>query len=134
MVDQAQRKTAPLSLEQQRAAFAWQKVQGANSEYTTLAKAAPALIMNNGLMQTLAFYQDKDKGHHRVLLGHLVDWLAQRFGGSELTNGEHYPASADFASSMNALLHADAALYRRATDESLVLLRWIRQFAAAVSR
>lgn len=31
----------------------------AREEYRNLAKAAPALIMNNGLMQTLAFYQDE---------------------------------------------------------------------------
>lgn len=55
------RKSRP-SLDQQRAAYAWQCVQGCNSrndDYTNLAKAAPALIMNNGLMQALAFYQDK---------------------------------------------------------------------------
>ena len=48
-------KTAPVTLEQQRAQFAWDCAKEgtalAGDDYRNLAKAAPALIMNNGLMQ-----------------------------------------------------------------------------------
>lgn len=116
-------RVMPATLDQQRAAYAWQKIQGCNSDYVNLAKAAPALIMNNGLMQTLAYYQDKDKGHHKALSLHLRQWLKYRFSQF---NGD------DYQRIMQGLFNApDAQFYRQATEETLALLRWIRQFAAA---
>jgi len=111
------------TLEQQRAAFAWEKVQSCSSKYTNLAKAAPALIMNNGLMQALAFYQSKGEAHHLTLNRHLCEWLRQR--GIVPQPG--------FNEVMQALYASDSGKYRRATEETLALLKWIRQFAAAVS-
>ena len=49
------------TLDQQRAAYAWISVQGCNSDYVNLSKGAGALIMSNGLMATLAFYESKGK-------------------------------------------------------------------------
>lgn len=114
-------KQAQPSLDQQRAAYAWEKVQGCGGEYVTLAKGAPALIMNNGLMQTLAFYEDKGKQHHRDLNRHIIGWLAPRYDISNET----------FAGMMQ-FLHGEvnSQQYREATQETLALLRWIRQFAA----
>ena len=116
------------TLEQQRAAFAWacanEGTQTAGEEYRNLAKAAPALIMNNGLMQTLAFYQDKNKSHHALLAKHLRQWVFQRAGGSKQDPG--------FNPLMEGLIKATPAQYRQATDEALLILRWIRQFAAAL--
>lgn len=118
----------PVTLEQQRAQFAWQcaqeGIQIASDEYRNLAKAAPALIMNNGLMQTLAFYQSKDKDHHRALAAHLRRWIMQRAGGNGQDPG--------FQSMMVVLLRAHPDQYRQATEEALLILRWIRQFAAAL--
>ncbi len=111
------------TLEQQRAAFAWTKVQGCSKDYTNLAKAAPALIMNNGLMQALAFYQYKNKAHHLALNRHLCEWLSQR----------GIVQQAGYGDVMTSLHNADAAAFRQATEETLALLRWIRQFAAAIS-
>ncbi len=119
---------SPVTLEQQRAQFAWQcaqeGVQIAGAEYRNLAKAAPALIMNNGLMQTLAFYQDKGKPQHLTLATQLRRWIMQRAGGNGQDPG--------FQSMMDVLLCAQPDLYRQATDETLLILRWIRQFAAAL--
>ena len=112
------------SLDQQRAAFAWQAVQGCNKDYVNLAKAAPALIMNNGLMQTLAFYQSKGKEHHRVLAQHIMNWLYQ----------QRLVAHSDFPNVMASLTACEATQFRRITEEALALLRWIRQFAAAVDQ
>jgi CRISPR-associated protein Cmr5 len=115
------------NLEQQRAAYAWQSVQGCDSNYCNLAKAAPALIMTNGLMQTLAYYQEKGKSHHVALSKHLREWLKCRFS-VQISNS-------DFTAIMQALFNTiDAQFYRQATEEILALLRWIRQFAAAVNR
>ena len=121
-------KTAPPTLEQKRAQFAWDCAKEgtalAGDDYRNLAKAAPALIMNNGLMQTLAFYQDKGKPHHMTLAGQLRRWIMKREGGNGQDPG--------FPLMMEALLRAQPDQYRRATDESLLILRWIRQFAAAL--
>ena len=114
------KKTA-MTLEQQRSKFAWDCVQGCNKGYVVLAKSAPALIMNNGLMQTLCYLQDKK---HFELLKHLREWLAKRF--------PEFTQVTDFEALIGKLLKADSAQYRQATEEALLLLRWIRQFAAAV--
>ena len=118
-----------MTLEQQRSQAAWAMAQEgialAASEYTNLAKAAPALIMNNGLMQTLAFYEDKGKANHKALAGHLRRWIMVRANGVDKDPG--------FAPLMNELLKANSANYRQYTEESLLLLRWIRQFAAALN-
>ena len=119
---------APVTLEQKRAQFAWDFAKEgtalAGDEYRNLAKAAPALIMNNGLMQTLAFYQDKNKPQHQALARHLRRWLSVRTGGPDHDVG--------FEPAMKAMLDFDPANYRQATDEALLILRWIRQFAAAL--
>lgn len=117
-----------VTLEQQRAQFAWDCAKAgtadAGEEYRNLAKAAPALIMNNGLMQTLAFYEDKGKSHHKTLASHLRCWIMRRAGGNGQDPG--------FQPMMKVLLDAQPGQYRQATDEALLILRWIRQFAAAL--
>lgn len=115
-----------ISLDQKRAAYTWQCVQGCDGDYTNLAKAAPALIMNNGLMQALAFYQSKGKPHQLALSKHIREWLKARFP-------KHF-AGDNYAEIMQGLFGCeDPQFYQQATDEALALLRWIRQFAAANS-
>jgi CRISPR-associated protein Cmr5 len=123
------------SLDQQRAAYAWQCVQHIPKDYDKLAKAAPALIMNNGLMQMLAFYQDKGKTNEGVmdryhtLNAHLMRWLGRQFNDNEFPSEQ----KVSFDTVLPALYNAKPELFRRATEETLALLRWIRQFAAAIS-
>lgn len=116
------------TLEQERAQFAWKHAQEGieigGGEYRNLAKAAPAMIMNNGLMQTLAFLQDKGKHHHQALARHLRQWIFKRLGGNGQDPG--------FEPFMQTLLTARPDAYRQATDEALLILRWLRQFAAAL--
>jgi len=111
------------NLDQKRAQFAWKRVEehGASGDYTNLAKAAPALIMANGLMAALAYYQEKGRGHHEALSADLRRWLAK----------EGLAASDRYEAVMENLFKARPADYRRATEESLAILRWIRHFAAA---
>ncbi len=113
------------SIDQERAAYAWECVaRGVDDKYVNLAKAAPALIMQNGLMQTLAFYRAKGKDEHTRLLRHLSDWLNKQ----GVANGS------EFDTLMAALYEASSDLYMRATEEALEILRWIRQFADARKR
>lgn len=110
------------SLDQQRAVYAWQKVGGRpDRDYVNLAKGAPALIMANGLMQTLAFFQAKE-AHHQLLARHIIGWVGQRLGQG---------FGDDFSKAMEFLHGSSSEQYMRATEEALEILRWIRQFAAA---
>jgi len=115
----------PGSLDQVRAAYAWQKVGATPSkDYVNLAKGAPALVMSNGLMQTLAFYRSKGRQHHNDLLNHVIGWLGKLFP-------KEIEPTASFETSMDFLQKGDSATYMHATEEVLEVLRWIRQFAAA---
>lgn len=115
------------TLEQQRAQFAWEHVRQCEpaylDRYKPLSKGAPALIMNNGLMQALAFYEYKGESHHKALSAHIRRWLRER----RLVDGESFEAV------MQSLHGMDAAGFRRATEEALELLKWIRQYASAVA-
>lgn len=119
------------TLDQQRARFAWDCAsQGMQlgKEYKALAKGAPALIMNSGLMPTLAFYNGKG-GAAKQLLDDILRGLALRLQGQRLQRGQ---GSAVFDHFMRGLLDCDSHAYMRNTDEALELLKWIRQFVDAV--
>ncbi len=120
------------TLDQKRAALAWgfatasRNLQGdLTDKYRNLAKGAPALIMNSGLMPTLAFYKGKDKGlAEQQLLNDLMTGLVQRLAPQ--------PAPRDFMSFMAMLQKGESRDYLRYTDEALELLKWLRQFVDAV--
>ena len=127
------------TLDQKRAALAWQYATAGmasqySKEYKSLAKGAPALIMNSGLMPTLAFYADKgfDKKTGQLdplkpacaLLQHLLAGLSERLKPS--------PQHKDFRGFMVSLQGMPSSSYLRYTDEALELLKWIRQFVDAV--
>lgn len=121
------------SLDQERAAYAWECVTeaGGIDEYKTLAKGAPSLIMANGLMQALAFYQSKgrggrkgDKNQHDRLREHICAWLQKR----------RLLESKRFANVMRYLSTISSEGYLNATEEALEILRWIRRFADAYAK
>lgn len=127
------------TLDQQRAAFAWDILPALKKRspalfdaYTKLSKGAGTLIMQNGLMPTLAFYGDKSGGaaslaggeEHELLLGHLLTWLNKR----------QYLQAPNFVSAMNGLVTKTSSDYRAITEETLALLRWIRHFASALNK
>lgn len=118
-----------VTLEQLRAKDAWNQSQGRGKEYTSLAKGLPALIMNSGLLQVMAFLHEKgsksSQTHCKVLGEHLRAWLKGRFP-------QQIP-SADFAAFMTALMNAQPATYQQITAEAYAWLRWVRQMAAAVN-
>ncbi|MBN8447796.1 MAG: type III-B CRISPR module-associated protein Cmr5 [Candidatus Accumulibacter sp.] len=114
------------TLDQQRAQYAWERANRNTvvDGYREMVKGAPALIMGNGLMATLAYYHSRTGSNNRaasVLLEDVLGWLAKR---------QIVPA--DFRSAMNAFFNAGAQDVMRATDETLAMLRWLRQFADAV--
>lgn len=117
----------PRTLEQLRAADAWAKSQDCSEEYMKLAKGVPALIMNSGLMQVMAFLHEKgtksSQRHCEDLAKHLRAWLSKRF---PKVIGEDR-----FEPFMDALLNAEPRTYQDITAEAFAWLRWVRQMAAA---
>lgn len=112
------------TLEQKRAAYAWTRINAvdpaARDEYTKLAKAMPMMVMNSGLMQTLAFLKDKDKPHHAALLNDVIHWIT--------TQGQGKPVM-PFPQLMENLFKAAPLQFRHDTAETHAILRWIRQLA-----
>ena len=123
--------TAPLTLDQQRAADAWRcaQAQSQSKDYVNLAKGLPALIMNSGLLQVMAFLQEKgskESQHHCSVVGSdMRAWLHRRFP----------EVPEDFPGFMKFLMTSvDPSKFQAITAESLAWLRWLRQLAAAVNR
>ena len=123
------------TLDQQRAQFAWDSVTQARkaikefSDYKNLAKGAPALIMGNGLMPAIAFYESRKNSAPASVLGNnVLAWLAIRFKDERAFQ----PLPTNFNTAMERLLKADSGFYMRATDEALAMLKWLRQFADAL--
>ncbi len=116
--------TAPRqTLEQQRAQNAWDACASYSKEHVNAAKALPALIMNSGLMQVLAFCHEKGKAQADVA-AHLRAWLAGRFPSK-------FPQNSDFAAFMQALMQVSPADYQAINAEAFAWLKWLRQMAAA---
>lgn len=126
------------SLDQRRARFAWEKVQEkkGNKEYAGLAKGAPALIMQSGLMPILAFLNEKGKKDsgktHRDLQDHICEWLHKQFG-TRISDKQFPSVMTALMGNANGDATAHAYFYQHATEEVMAILRWIRQFAAAVA-
>lgn len=116
------------SRDMETAEFALQRIEEVKrdlrnpGEYVTKAKAAPATIMENGLLQTLAFYQEKGRGSTKpegLLARHIEEWLIQC---------KHVPR--DGGGAVAALINLDTPRYRRATADALALLSWIKRLGA----
>jgi CRISPR-associated protein Cmr5 len=146
------------SLQQQRAKSAWEFAQAAQQKfskspdeftrYANLAKKAPALIMTNGLGQTLAFFWAKSKGKDNIAEGLLYQHLQQWLIGNEADFHKPYKKSATTKSSdldlnataeakaspalIDAITTGDSATYLRATAEALAFLNWLKNFAAGL--
>lgn len=111
-----------LMLEQQRAKFAWEKVKASpGKDFISIAKGAPALIMGNGLLASLAFWNSRDTAQGHQLVTALLGWLKER----------GLITSVEFNAAMNEMLEFDSNKYMRATNETLDFLKWLRQLAAA---
>jgi CRISPR-associated protein Cmr5 len=115
------------TLEQQRAQDAWEKCAGYSKDHVNIAKGLPALIMNSGLMQVLAFCHEKgekeSQRHNEDVARDMRKWLQSRF--------ENTIPNANFEPFMKSLMNAKPGDYQAITAEAFAWLRWMRQMAAA---
>lgn len=136
---QSKPKEKVQTLDQKRAEAVWKQLfplrqRSANTfdAYTKLSKGAGTLIMQNGLLPTLAFYGEKSGGaaslaggeEHALLLGHILAWL----------NQQNLITTTSFTDVMNELVQKSSPQYRQITEEILALIRWIRHFASALNK
>lgn len=120
------------TMEQRRAAHAWEcakkamdKLQHGNTkdsykDYVNAAKGMPALIMNSGLMQVMAYNQGKKEERYGLISEHLRDWLHQVQG-----------TPVEFETFMQHLMQAEPRTFQAITAEAFAWLKWLRQMAAA---
>ncbi len=118
-------QTIRLTLEQLRARDAWEKSARYQKEHVNVAKALPALIMNSGLMQVLAFCHEKGEAYE-VVAQQLRAWLNQRFNGGK--------GDIEFEQYMQTLMKASPRDYQAITAEAFAWLKWLRQMASARSQ
>lgn len=112
------------TLEQERAKFAYDKIMLVKNEdfeedYARYVKSAPALILTNGLGNTLAFYKSKKSKAYYELYKHIEEWLKKRGYCNENQDVLEWIAN------------TDSLLVFQATQEVLALLNWMTKFAKA---
>ena len=98
-----------------------------NSEYKSYVKSFPAMILQNGFGNAMAFafsksFSDKKKKTWFYVLEDIINWIKNDGKQKELKKEdvEHF---------LDELLKKDSASYRVWQQEALALLNWTRRFA-----
>jgi CRISPR-associated protein Cmr5 len=115
-----------LTLEQERARFALEKIQGVRGmpagerdKYKSQLLKLPARLHTNGLGQTVAFYLSAGSGKPEWKI---CEWLGEWLGTRQLHAG---------ARLIDTLTTRSADDYRRAAAETRALAVWLKRFAEA---
>jgi CRISPR-associated protein Cmr5 len=109
-------------LSQERAAYALGRVQeaGADHDYARLCRDLPAMLLQNGLGQSLAFLLSKgDEKAARGLYEDISGWL---IGERRIYSGNKL---------IEAVMEGDRREYMAAQEEALELSGWLKRFADA---
>jgi CRISPR-associated protein Cmr5 len=86
-------------------------------DYSDRLKGAAAQLMDNGLLQTLAFFHSKSK-EYALMAEHVEGWLVK----CGLVSG---------GDPLKALAELDSARYRRCSEEAIAWLNWAKRLALA---
>ena len=131
-------------LEQERAEFAWKKVKETGNlldKYSSLVQKMPAMIMNAGLGQTLAFLVSKAgvkdgkvkrEKEHGLLYNHLEEWLTDGAKNKMAPYTKELKEDSQAPLLLACIMNNGSHLYLRATTEALELIYWLRHFAKAL--
>lgn len=121
------------TLEQKRAAFAWEAVKAIKEQrpddfkkkYSGLARSMPAMMQNAGLGQALAFLRAKDKSKKNtaewLFYCHLSAWMHE----------QNKTANIGESGLLEWLIKQTSEQYRQVTAEIIGYLRWLKRFAEA---
>jgi CRISPR-associated protein Cmr5 len=112
---------------QERAKYALEKVLSITcdkKEFKSFSAGAPAMILQNGFGQSLAFWLAKGKDKHIELFGMVTDWLKKN--DEKCFGGCNHPK--DYLQKISEMEQAD---YLRNQSESLALLEWVKRYANA---
>ena len=120
------------TLEQKRATFALAAIErekakpNGREDYGRHVKKLPAMILNNGLGQALAFLLADGKEPSKELYKDVQEWLQ---GESDADHPRRiYAGSGEL---IKLLMGGNRSQYLQAQDETLKLLVWMKQFADA---
>ena len=126
------------TLGQERAAFALEQLRNRLSkvsdenkkdfkkDFPGFTAGLPAMILQNGFGQTLAFLLakagDNQADKHYIAFEIITDWLREK----EVLNGESKEEVMEYISNQ-----MDQAQYLHAQRETLAMLEWLKRFANA---
>lgn len=124
------------TLGQKRAAFALEAVLSNTcnnpKEFKAFCAGAPAVILQNGFGQALAFWYSKGKGStgdkHQVLLDIIMKWLCLESG--DVKNDFITPCQSTLEL-VKKLSQMSQQNYLMAQSETLALLEWVKRYANA---
>jgi CRISPR-associated protein Cmr5 len=113
------------TIAQKRSAFALEKLKtipkADQEKFKKLSAGLPAMILQNGLGQTLAFLLAKGKGEHVAAFDMISAWLKNQ---KVITDCQHSNAMAELSTiSQDRYLHGQ--------EEVLKILEWIKRYANA---
>ncbi len=129
------------TLAQQRAEFALNRVLQCmgrvtdKEKFASFVAGAPAMILQNGFGQTLAFWLAKgtkdgrmnDNDKHIILFDVVKDWLSLK----EKDVRNNFASSSQRVGLMHEISEMRQDQYLSAQSETLSLLEWVKRFANA---
>lgn len=110
-------------LSQERAAYALRRIReaGKDYDYVRLCHDLPAMLLQNGLGQSLAFLRSKRKENAaNNLYRDISGWLIEE---------RHIYAGDDL---LEAMMNGDRNQYMAAQEETLEFCGWLKRFADAL--
>lgn len=126
--------------DQERAAFAFRAVfpltgksvdQMRKRNYLTQVEKLGAMIITNGLGQTMAFLLSrKDAGASQLLYGHLQEWLTRDQAPVSWASGAR-AAKNEKSRLIDWIVASDSVALSQATKEALALVAWLKLLAKA---
>lgn len=113
------------TLGQQRADYCLEKLKELKcdrGEFKALTAGLPAMIIQNGFGQTLAFLQAKGQDKHIAAFNIIARWLAKR---NLITNAQQ-PIGI-----LKQISFMEQTKYLQAQKETLAMLEWLKRYANA---
>lgn len=129
------------TMAQKRAKFALDKVLQSmrlisdKDKFASFVAGAPAMILQNGFGQTLAFWLTKgtkngridDNDKHIILFDIVKDWLS--FRDKDIRN--NFASTGERVALMHEISDMDQNQYHSVQNETLAILEWVKRFANA---